>query len=130
MEDTIEYLKERIAGIKESGQQMNSANWHYQNGCVISGNEAQNIIDFYELHKVERKPPENMPDLTPEWDKIPEGFDWVAIDEDGEECAFNDTPNRLNHCWDFGKYIKTGRKFNTYEIDWTKTLSKRPAKNG
>ena len=25
------------------------------------------------------------PDITPEWDKIPKGFDWVAVDEDGEE---------------------------------------------
>ena len=73
----------------------------------------------------------NVPDITPEWDKIPEGFNTVGIEPCGTEYAFryicgpkplknwgNEPPDK----------IKTGRRFNMKGIDWTKTLSKRPAK--
>ena len=72
--------------------------------------------------------PPNVPDITPEWDKIPEGFDWVAVDEDGEEYAFDNEPFSLSACWIKGANVFTGRKLNMKGIDWTKTLSKRPAK--
>jgi len=72
--------------------------------------------------------PPNAPDITPEWDKIPEGFDWVAVDEDGEEYAFTSEPFFVNHCWIKGQNIFTGRKLNISCIDWKRTLSRRPAK--
>ncbi len=126
MEEIIEYLKERIKGIKASNKPMNRARCGYEDGCIISGYEAQKIIDFYESNKKESEETSNVPDITPEWDKIPEGFDFVAVDEDGEEYAFTSEPYSLSACWVKGANVFTGRKLNMAGIDWTKTLSKRP----
>ena len=59
MKEVIEYLKERIASIKEYNEPMNSASWGYEEGCVISGEDAQKIIYFYEHHKQESDPQPN-----------------------------------------------------------------------
>ena len=72
------------------------------------------------------EPLPNVPDLTPQWDEIPEGFDFVAIDEDGEEHAFTEEPFHMSYCWIKGENVFTGRKFNMSGIDWQQTLSKRP----
>ena len=72
------------------------------------------------------EPLPNVPDLTPQWDEIPEGFDFVAIDEDGEEHAFTEEPFHMSYCWIKGENVFTGRKFNMSSIDWKQTLSKRP----
>jgi hypothetical protein len=124
--------------------------------AYISIDDAQNIIDFYESAVKESGLTEdefqnggytdaelnckgcfgpcgqckdeqpNAPDITPEWYKIPKGFDWVAVDKDGEEYAFTSEPFSLNACWIKGKNVFTGRKLNMAGIDWTKTLSERP----
>ena len=79
--------------------------------------------------------PPNVPDIAPEWDKIPEQFQWVAVDSDGEEIAHRYEPgvNGLGFWMQkipflHGEERKTGRFFDMSDIDWTKTLSKRPAK--
>jgi len=79
--------------------------------------------------------PPNAPDITPEWDKIPERFKWVCIDRDGEEIAHQYEPgvNGLGFWMQKSPFLhgeerKTGRFFDMTNIDWTKTLSKRPAK--
>lgn len=132
MEEIIEYLKERIKGIKASNKPMNRARCGYEDGCIISGYEAQKIIDFYESNKKESEETPNVQDTTPEWDKIPEGFDWVGVDRDGEEVAHMNEPTAIRSgFWIQHPYSKkfqfhTGREFDMDGIDWTKTLSKRP----
>ena len=46
MKKIIEYLKIRVDAIKSGNGHMDR--FDYENGTVISGNEAQKIIDFYE----------------------------------------------------------------------------------
>ena len=65
--------------------------------------------------------------LTPDWDNIPEGFNFVAIDEDGEEFMFYDKPIIGAFVW-FGAGAVTGRIFYMEVIDWKETLSERPKK--
>jgi len=73
--------------------------------------------------------PPNTPDITPEWDKIPERFIFVAIDSNGDECAYSVKPYHNYSEWRVSEqWVKTGRKIDMTIIDWTKTLSKRPAK--
>lgn len=150
MKEIIEYLKERIASIKEYNEPMSGASWGYEEGCVISGHDAQKVIDFYEktanipeyteqelnckagcmgpCGQCESEQP-NAPDITPEWDKIPERFSFVAIDANGEECAYSVTPYSNSSEWRVSEHWnKTGRKFDMTNIDWEQTLSKRPEK--
>lgn len=125
MEEIIEYLKERIESIKKYNETMNSASWGYEEGCIISGDDAQKIIDFYELYKSVGEL--NPFCLIPQWDKIPEQFQWVAVDEDGDECAYTTKPSYADDSmWGNAEYVFTGRKLDMRNIDWTKTLSKRP----
>ena len=121
MKEVIEYLKERVTEMNKSEIPMDYA-------VVIDGVEAQKIIDFYEHHKGESER-SNAPDITPEWDKIPEGFIFVAIDKNGEEYAYSGEPFHDHRQWRAnGQWNKTGRKFDMTNIDWAKSLSKRPAK--
>ena len=77
-------------------------------------------------------------DLTPDWDNIQEGFDFVAIDGNGEEIAYNSIVSIYDDFYkgwvlknknvsDFD-YYRTGRKFDMEVIDWKETLSERPKK--
>lgn len=74
--------------------------------------------------------PPNAPDITPEWDKIPEGFDWVAIDESGFEFSHRGEPKMDDGSWLSSncEFQQTGRKFDMTIIDFAETLSKRPVK--
>ncbi len=65
--------------------------------------------------------------ITPDWEKTPEDYKFVAIDEDGEEFMFYDKPTTGSFVW-FGAGIETGRKFDMEVIDWKETLSERPKK--
>ena len=155
MKEIIEYLKERIASIKEYNEPMSGASWGYEEGCVISGHDAQKVIDFYEktanipeyteqelncksgcmgpCGQCKDEPP-NAPDITPEWSSLDEKFQWVAIDPDGVEIAFIRKPQKLQkymhgcNAWTGRNCQSTGRFIDMKGIDWTKTLSKRPAK--
>jgi len=74
--------------------------------------------------------PPNAPDITPEWDKIDEKYKWIAIDEGGDEFSHRGEPKMDDGSWWSSncEFQQTGRKFDMTIIDWTKTLSKRPAK--
>jgi hypothetical protein len=126
MKEIIEYLKERVTEMNKSSIPMDYA-------VVIDGAEAQKIIDFYERNKVESEP-QNAPNITPEWDKIDEKYKWAAIDQGGDEFAFIRRPTKMQNMvnglggWTGRRAIFTGRYIDMSEIDWTKTLSKGPAK--
>lgn len=51
MEKIIKNLKERIKTIKRYKADMEGASWNYEEGIIISGNEAQTIVDYYEKIK-------------------------------------------------------------------------------
>jgi len=149
MKEFVEYLKKRTAEIVQNNEPKSVGHIEAGFGCVISYDQAKIIIDFYEktvnvseyteqelnckgcmgpCGQCKDEPP-NAPDITPEWDKIPEGFPFVAIDENGEEYAYSANPYPYNSQWRVnGQLVKTGRKIDMSETDWTKTLSKRPAK--
>ena len=44
-----------------------------------------------------------------DWADVPEGYDWVAIDPDGEIWAFRDKPRIYDFCW-----IHSGHKLPEY----------------
>lgn len=155
MKEFVEYLKKRTAEIVQNNEPKSVGHIEAGFGCVISYDQAKIIIDFYEktaniseyteqelnrkgcmgpCGQCESEQP-NAPDITPEWDKIPERFKWVCIDRDGEEIAHQYEPgvNGLGFWMQkipflHGEERKTGRFFDMTNIDWTKTLSKRPAK--
>ena len=72
------------------------------------------------------------PDTTPLWDSIPTKYNFVAIDECGDEYAYMEEPHMEMPPVGYGNWTApvfiypTGRKFNMDNIDWTKTLSVRP----
>ena len=154
MKEFVEYLKKRTAEIVQNNEPKSVGHIEAGFGCVISYDQAKIIIDFYEKtaniseyteQELNRKgcmgpcgqckdEPPNAPDITPEWDKIPEQFQWVAVDSDGEEVAhiYEPVVSRFGF-WIQYPYSKvfqyhTDREFDMSDIDWTKTLSKRPAK--
>lgn len=163
MKELIERIKSEALNISnDASQGMDFCSWTCEVGVLISGNDAIKIIKFYEAHKIENEqiqnvseyteteltckgcmgpcgqckdePLPNVPDITPEWDKIDEKYKWCAIDEGGDEFAFVRRPTKLyNHINRFNEWtardaVFTGRYFDMTHIDWTKTLSKRPAK--
>jgi hypothetical protein len=48
-EKIIEDLKERLKFL--SKEEMNSASWNYEEGILITGNEAKKIIALYDFYK-------------------------------------------------------------------------------
>ena len=120
-------MKEIIERLQRLADRAKKYKWNDESEVVVRLSDVRAVLGFYERHKSKSEPP-SATDITPEWDKIPEGFDWVAVDEDGEEYAFTSEPFYLSACWIKGANVFTGRKLNMKGIDWTKTLSKRPAK--
>lgn len=47
MEELIKRLKTRIDYIEQIQEPMNATSWLYEEGILISGNEAKEIIDLY-----------------------------------------------------------------------------------
>ena len=45
MKKIIETLKTQVQILKESKDDMNAASWNYEEGVIITGNQAQKIID-------------------------------------------------------------------------------------
>ena len=125
-------MKETIERLKILADRADKYKYPKDSNMGVRISDIDAVLEFYERHKGESEPPPNVPDLTPEWDKILDGFYFfAAIDANGEEYAYQDEPffsdasktwqSRLSNIW-------TGRTFNMKHIDWTKTLSKRPAK--
>ena len=69
------------------------------------------------------------PALDIDWSQVPEGYDWVAQDEDGYIFAYLDkpTPSSKELAWSYIKsplhLVQKGMVTNVY---WTNTLTKRP----
>lgn len=131
-------MKDAIERLKALDERAKKYYWKDESEVVVKLSDVRLLINFYELHKKESEATPNVPDITPEWDKIRDGFDWVAIDSSGEEMAYNSMVGRdadffngwvkkIDSVSDFD-YYRTGRKFDMTNIDWTKTLSKRPVK--
>lgn len=49
MEEIIESLRTQIKADKHFGSDPNKRNWAFQNGVILSANEAQQVIDALEL---------------------------------------------------------------------------------
>lgn len=54
MKRLIKVLKAAIASAKEDNEEMDIADWNYQEGVVLSFNEAQHFVETYELLKESR----------------------------------------------------------------------------
>lgn len=124
-------MKEVIERLQTLADRAKKYYWKDESQVVVKLSDVRAVLDFYESRKIESKPP-NTQDITPEWDKILDGFYYfVAINADGEEYAYRDEPffSNTSKTWNSClSNILTRRKFNMKGIDWTKTLSKRPAK--
>ena len=64
--------------------------------------------------------------MKPDWKDAPKWANWLAMDEDGEWCWYQDEPTQGNRMWDiyddrFDYALVLGN-----EPDWRKTLEKRP----
>jgi hypothetical protein len=122
-------MKETIERLQMLADRAEKHEYQNESDVVVKLSDIKAVLEFYETHKVESEPIPNVPDITPEWDKIPERYTFVSIDSDGAECAYSEKP--YNSCSEWrvnGHWNKTGRKFDMSVIDWTKTLSKRPVK--
>lgn len=131
MEDIIGFLKIQILSMREEYDKIGRSDWQETQHCVLSVPDAQKVIDFYEAHKREDEPLPNVPDITPEWDKIDQKYNWVAIDESGYEFSYSNKPEINDLAWwthPACDLMQTGRKFDMSVIDFRETLSKRPAK--
>ena len=142
-------MKETIQRLQLLADRAKKYYWKDESEVVVKLSDVRAILEFYEktaniseyteqelnckgcmgpCGQCKDEPP-NAPDITPEWDKIPEGFIFVAIDKNGEEHAYSKEPFTDDRQWRGGwHWNKTGRKFDMTNIDWEQTLSKRPAK--
>ena len=148
-------MKETIERLQKLADRAKKYYWKDESEVVVKLSDVRAVLDFYEktantseytdselncksgcmgpCGQCKDEPP-NAPDITPEWDKIDEKYKWIAIDEGGDEFAFVRRPTKLyNHINRFNEWtardaVFTGRYFDMSVIDWTKTLSKRPAK--
>lgn len=69
----------------------------------------------------------------PDWSKIPEQYDWFAVDEDGQAYCYNFKPykNELNNHWadhdlNHGDGMASTCSDFGYQGDWRLSLRKRP----
>ena len=122
-------MKETIQRLQALADRATEYNYPEDSNMGISISDIRAVLEFYESHKIESEPP-NAPDITPEWDKIDSCYSWVAIDESGFEFSHRGEPKMDDGSWWSSncEFQQTGRKFDMTIIDWTKTLSKRPAK--
>ena len=68
--------------------------------------------------------------LDIDWSKVPEGYDWVAQDEDGDVFAYSHEPFLFEgefDVWDGFSGCILLRRDKPNE-NWKNTLTKRPAK--
>ena len=130
-------MKETIERLQILADRANKYKYPKDSNMGVRISDIDAVLEFYERHNPKSEPLPNVPDITPEWGKIPDTYDWVAIDADGVEFAFygvtapkerkNYPGEWLGEKW-YHKPFRTGREFNMAHIDWTKTLSKRPEK--
>lgn len=58
------YFKEWVKEKQAEGENMDAASWNYEEGIIISGNEAKLLLEFYEKHSQPRPPGANKDSLT------------------------------------------------------------------
>jgi len=142
-------MKETIQRLQLLADRAKKYYWKDESEVVVKLSDVRAILEFYESVNVSEYTEQelnckgcmgpcgqckdetlNVPDITPEWDKIPEPFSTVGIEPCGTEYAYRVTDPRPLANWENepAHKIKTGRKFDMTNIDWTKTVSKRPAK--
>ena len=46
LKDYVKYLKDEIKDIKKRNEDMDESSWNYEQGVLLSGNEAQGILDI------------------------------------------------------------------------------------
>jgi len=144
----INNMEETIQRLQLLADRAKKYYWKDESEVVVKLSDVRAVLKFYESANVSeyteqelnckgcmgpcgqcKDEPPNAPDITPEWDKIPERFIFVAIDSNGDECAYSVKPYHNYSEWRVSEqWVKTGRKIDMTIIDWTKTLSKRPAK--
>lgn len=59
--ELITYFKEWIEEKQGEGENMDATSWNYEEGIIISGNEAKFIVEFYEEHNPQPKPQPHPP---------------------------------------------------------------------
>lgn len=62
----------------------------------------------------------------PDWKDAPEGFDWLAMDEDGGWRWYNQEPEAMSVSWvtDNGDFEMADGEES--ELAWWETLERRP----
>ena len=72
---------------------------------------------------------EEIPALDIDWSQVPEGYDWVAQDSNGDIYAFTEKPipNLKSSLWIMqdGETFSIGGR-HPFNTDWANTLTKRP----
>ena len=70
--------------------------------------------------------------LDIDWNQVPEGYDWVAQDSNGDIYAFTEKPipNLKSSLWIMqdGETFSIGGR-HPFNTDWANTLTKRPGTN-
>jgi hypothetical protein len=67
--------------------------------------------------------------MKPKWSDVPEGYDWIAQDENGQWWAYEDepSPSNLVRVWQSNGSIRhLSRSSSAPAYDWRNTLEKRP----
>lgn len=129
-------MKETIERLKMLADMANRYNWIDESKVEIKMSDVRALIDFYESRKSEAEQPPSVPGISPDWSSIDQKYNWVAVDPDGVEVAFIRKPSRLEkymhgcNAWTGRNMISTGRFIDMKGIDWKRTLSRRPARNG
>ena len=77
---------------------------------------------------------EEIPALDIDWNQVPEGYDWVAQDEDGVVWAYEIEPDLGESQWRLRETHNRLTTFNNHitvepNPNWRNTLTKRPGTN-
>lgn len=60
--------------------------------------------------------------------EIPDGYDWVAVDEYGEVCCYDSKPELAEDMWYHDSYCFVGSIEDDYtDINWEESLKQRPS---
>ena len=90
MKSIIGYLKYRAAEAEKDGEDMNAASWNYQEGVLISANDAKEIVETYEavLAYLESTRQTHL--------MVEDG--WYSCPMAGEDVYYGNEPNTVCSC--------------------------------
>jgi len=87
---------------------------------------------YDEVSKLLDTNPQPTDPVTIDWDKVPEGFDWVAMDGDGRFYCANVEPKPRLLSWGSDRAV-TNIRLGCCSVapgtDWRTTLRERPVKS-